>query len=147
MQQAPAKSPLKVKWLDHIALLVHDIDASIHFYKDILGLEIRGEEELRAGKRRFVQVRVGSQVVDLVPSNAFEPAPKGDENLRGLTHFCLVVEDAEMEDLIAYLRDQGVEVHGGPIRRGQRLSIDCYDPDNYFVELSTVVRDAEGSGS
>ena len=142
MEQVLVKSPLHVKWLDHIALLVHDIDASIHFYKDILGLPIRGEEELRAGKRWFVQVNVGSQVVDLVPSATFESNPTGDANQRGLTHFCLVIEDVEMDDLLAYLRGQGVEVHGGPIRRGQRLSVDCYDPDNYFVELSTVVRDA-----
>jgi catechol 2,3-dioxygenase-like lactoylglutathione lyase family enzyme len=141
MQQAPVKSPLKVKWLDHIALLVHDVDASIHFYKNILGLPIRGEEEVRAGTRRFAQVRAGDQVIDLVPSRTFEPAPKGDQNQRGLTHFCLVVEDVEMDDLIAYLKAQGVEVHGGPTRRGQRLSVDCYDPDNYFVELSTVVRE------
>jgi catechol 2,3-dioxygenase-like lactoylglutathione lyase family enzyme len=137
--QTKTSVPVKVRSLDHIALLVHDLDASIHFYRDVLGLELRGEEQFRAGERFFVNVRAGVQVIDLVPSTEFERPARGEAERRGLTHMCLVVEDIEPERLIEYLRGEGVDVFGGPIRRGQRLSVDCYDPDNYFVELSTAV--------
>jgi catechol 2,3-dioxygenase-like lactoylglutathione lyase family enzyme len=54
--------------IDHIALNVDDVDRSLAFYHEALGLDIERIDDFRAGKVGFPSVRVTSQtVIDLMP--------------------------------------------------------------------------------
>jgi catechol 2,3-dioxygenase-like lactoylglutathione lyase family enzyme len=50
-------------------------------------------------------------------------------------HFCLNMDAASIEDVIADLRRSGVEIFRGPVERRDGISVFAYDPDGIRVEL------------
>ena len=59
---------IKVTELDHIVLNVGDIDRSLKFYTDVLGLQAERLDEFKAGKVGFPSVRInGDTIIDLFP--------------------------------------------------------------------------------
>jgi catechol 2,3-dioxygenase-like lactoylglutathione lyase family enzyme len=132
------ESKIRVAGLDHFVLRVRDLDQSLVFYRDILGLQIDFLEELRAGTRPFVSARVGSQLIDLVPDPNYDP----EAGLRagGFMHLCVRIAQPRLADAIPWLRERGVElIEETPVPRmgatGMGLSIYVRDPDGYIVEL------------
>ena len=125
---------MEVIGLDHLVLNVTNVDASLEFYRDVLGLEALRLDQFRRGEVGFVSVRVSSDtIIDLRP--VAEPAA-GPANV---DHFCLVLEATDMEALLSDLHTQGVEVRG-PVstRWGARGSGDAFtivDPDGNRIEL------------
>ena len=129
-----AAPTLRVTGLDHFVLRVRDLDASIAFYRDVLGLPIEMLEEYRAGTRPFVSVRVGGQLIDLVPDPTYDGA------LGGLVHFCVRIEGTLAGQVLSRVQLAGVEViEAQPMIRlgatGYGPSIYVRDPDGYVVEL------------
>lgn len=122
--------PMRVAELDHVVVRCRDQARSLDFYTRVLGLE----EERRLDVISLIQLRAGQSMVDLVPAD-----PPPSDTGRNVDHFCLGIETADMEALVAYLRLQGVEVLGDPMMRygarGMGLSIYVLDPDGNIVEL------------
>ncbi len=95
-----------VTGLDHVVLNVADVERSLVFYCDRLGLAPVRVEEWRRGEVPFPSVRVdAATIVDLLH------APRDGENV---DHLCLVVEPTDLEALKA---SGGFEVVDGPGRR------------------------------
>jgi catechol 2,3-dioxygenase-like lactoylglutathione lyase family enzyme len=129
-----APPALRVTGLDHFVLRVRDLDKSIAFYRDILGLPIEMLDEYRAGTRPFVSARVGAQLIDLVPD------PTYDGTAGGLVHFCVRVEGNLAGSVLPRIRTAGVSViEDEPMVRlgatGFGPSIYVRDPDGYVVEI------------
>ena len=126
---------MKVVGADHTNFRVKNLDASLDFYRDILGLEPFGLEEYHRGERPIVSLRVTEQfILHLTPDPEFERGSTG-----GYDHLALVVEDAEPDELAEQLRKSGVEVEkqfesiSGALGEGPALYV--RDPDGYRVEL------------
>jgi len=129
---------IRVTALDHFVLRVRDLEASLGFYRDILGLPIEFLDAYRAGQRPFVSARIGHQLLDLVPDTTYDPATA--RYTAGFLHFCVGVPVGDLERIIPWLRDRGVTiVEDQPVPRmgatGMGLSIYVNDPDGYVVEL------------
>lgn len=131
-------TPITVTDLDHVVLRVRDLDRSIGFYRDVLGLPIECLEEYRAGTRPFVSARVGGQLIDLVPDPSYDP----DAGMRsgGFMHLCVRVAGALERDVLPRVRTRGVDlIEDAPAIRlgatGYGRSIYVRDPDGYVVEL------------
>lgn len=119
---------LRITALDHVVLNVTDVERSLAFYTDELGLEPVNVDEWRRGERFFPSVRVDEgSIIDLIA------LPRTGENL---DHFCLVVEPMDFDALKASGRFEVVE---GPATRfgarGDGTSIYIRDPDQNLVEL------------
>jgi catechol 2,3-dioxygenase-like lactoylglutathione lyase family enzyme len=126
---------LKVVDADHTNFRVKDLDASLGFYRDILGLEPFGLEEYRRGERSIVSLRVTEDfILHMTPDPEFERGSAG-----GYDHLALVVEETNPDELADYLRKSGVEVEkqfesiSGA--RGEGPALYVRDPDGYRVEL------------
>jgi glyoxylase I family protein len=129
---------LKVTALDHFVLRVRDLDESVAFYRDVLGLAIECLDEYRAGTRPFASARVGSQLIDLVPDATYDPS--SGLQAGGFMHLCMRVQGRLTEEVLPLLRRHGVEViEEAPMIRlgatGYGHSIYVRDPDGYVVEL------------
>ncbi len=132
---------ITVKTLDHFVLRVRDLEASLAFYRDILGLRIEFLEDYRAGRRPFVSARVGTQLIDLVPDPTYDPAAGGQHG--GFLHCCVEIEP-RLADVIPWLKERAVKIiEEQPVprmgARGMGLSIYVTDPDGYVVELKEPV--------
>jgi catechol 2,3-dioxygenase-like lactoylglutathione lyase family enzyme len=127
---------IRLRSLDHFVLRVRDLGTSLGFYRDLLGLSVEGLEEFDQGRRPFVSLRVGDQLLDLVPDPTYdrEAASNG-----GFLHFCVTAE-GPFQEVVKALRDARVPMlqdeplpRGGA--RGMGLSIYVQDPDGYVVEV------------
>ena len=126
---------MKVVGADHTNFRVKDLNASLGFYQDVLGLEPFGLEEYHRGERPIVSLRVtGHFILHLTPNPEFERGSAGSYD-----HLALVVEDAEPDELAEHLRKSGVEVEkqfesiSGA--RGEGPALYVRDRDGYRIEL------------
>lgn len=124
--------------IDHVAIRVTDLDRSLAFYRDLLGLDTRDEDRFAAGEVPFVAVVAGGRHIHLVPTD-------GEIDVAG-EHICLLVRSAavdsraEIADLIAEIEAAGYTVEDGePYDRygayGNDPAIYVRDPDGRRVEL------------
>ncbi|HEY3305336.1 MAG TPA: VOC family protein [Candidatus Binatia bacterium] len=133
--------PIKVTELDHIVLNVKDIDRSLDFYANVLGLKIERLDEFRAGKIGFPSVRINEHtIIDLARLKDSSASPGNGENLqRNLNHFCLVVEKEDFSGIVDYLKGHNVAILNGPISRwgarGRATSVYFHDPDGNEIEI------------
>ncbi|HWP56318.1 MAG TPA: VOC family protein [Candidatus Acidoferrales bacterium] len=131
-------TPLKIYEMDHIVLNVSDIERSLKFYTEILGLAGERVEEFRSGKVGFPSVRINADtIIDLSPKKTSAPARKDAEV--NLNHFCLVAEAADLAQVAEHLKSRGVEILTGPVSRwgarGRATSIYILDPDGNEIEI------------
>ena len=122
------QSAPRVMGLDHVVLRVADIDRSIAFYEQVLGLHV----ERRLAEIGLVQLRAGSAMIDLVPRTEDE-----DEG-RNMDHYAVQIEELDVPALTAHLKAHGIDP--GEVRRrygaeGYGSSIYITDPDGNTVEL------------
>ncbi len=137
LSQAQTQPLVKITELDHIVLRVRDVETSIRFYTQVLGLPSERVEQWRAGEIRFPSARLNADtIIDFFPS---EQKPIGREGAKNQDHFCMVIEPTDMEELKAKFEGIGVDIQAGPGKRwgshGDGISLYIYDPDDNVVEL------------
>src|SRR5919109_4688776 len=92
--------------IDHIAVNVNDVDRSLAFYHEALGLEIERLDEFRAGKCGFPSARVTPHtVIDLMPGGSV-----AHEGRQPLNHFALTLAADELTALRDRLLAHEVEI-------------------------------------
>jgi catechol 2,3-dioxygenase-like lactoylglutathione lyase family enzyme len=119
---------VRITGLDHVVLRCADVERSLAWYTDVLGLAAERADEWRRGEVFFPSVRIDAgTVIDLFPA-----APKGTN----VDHFCVVIEPT---DLDALARSGTFDVVDGPATRwgakGDGTSLYVRDPDGNVVEL------------
>ena len=123
---------MRLKALDHAGLKVKDLDRSLHFYQR-LGLEVLRTRGPNADGSRAAVIRVGDQELNI--SCRPEYVSRGKDNAVGIDHFCLEVEAASIDEVVADLRQAGIEVVDGPLERRDSTALILHDPDGITVEL------------
>jgi len=121
---------MRIVELDHIVLRVTDMDRSVAFYRDVLGMEPVRLEEWRRGEAPFVSMRVtAGTIIDL---------QLGEVTGTNMDHVALVVAGADLAELVASGRFGEVaaprSLYGA---RGVGSGIYIKDPDGHTVELRT----------
>jgi catechol 2,3-dioxygenase-like lactoylglutathione lyase family enzyme len=123
---------LRPKALDHVALKVSDMDKTLHFYQ-VLGLELLRTSGPNADGVGSAVVKVGGQEINVFSHPNFVSVDM--EHAVGMEHFCLNMESASIDALIADLRQAGVEIFRGPVEFRDGTSVFVSDPDGVHVEL------------
>jgi catechol 2,3-dioxygenase-like lactoylglutathione lyase family enzyme len=123
---------MEILGIDHLVLTVASIERTIAFYRDVLGM--RAET---FGDGRWA-LHFGKQKVNLHEAG-HEFEPKAARALPGTVDICLVVA-TPIDEVAAVLRDNGVSIIEGPVRRtgarGEIRSVYVRDPDDNLVELA-----------
>jgi catechol 2,3-dioxygenase-like lactoylglutathione lyase family enzyme len=120
---------VQVHAFDHLVLRCADVEVTLAWYVDRLGLGPERVSAWRAGEVPFPSVRVDpGTILDLIPARG--PLEDGR-----LDHLCLVVED------LSPITAPEFDVIEGPVQRfgarGMATSIYVRDPDGLVVELRT----------
>jgi len=124
---------LRPKALDHVALKVTDMDKTLHFYHQVLGLELLRTSGPHAEGGRSAVLQVGGQGINVFSRSDVVSVER--ENPVGVDHFCLTMEAASVDDLMADLRQAGVDIFRGPVAFRDGTSVFVSDPDGVHVEL------------
>jgi catechol 2,3-dioxygenase-like lactoylglutathione lyase family enzyme len=123
--------------IQHVGLVVSDLDRSRAFYAGPLGLE----EVPRPANFTFdgAWFRFGGTEVHLLSDahatgGAGQPDPGAGKD-RGMTHH-LAFEVDDLDAACARLAEHGVELEGGPMPRGDGyVQVFFLDPDGHVLEL------------
>jgi catechol 2,3-dioxygenase-like lactoylglutathione lyase family enzyme len=121
---------VRVTGLDHIVLNSTDVERSLAWYCDRLGLMPVRVDEWRSGQAPFPSLRINDHtIIDLLAS---------DRSGVNVDHICLVVDTVDLRALAA---SESFDVIGdGPIdglfgARGTATSLYVRDPDANTIEL------------
>ncbi len=121
--------------LDHQAIAVRDMEASVRFYRDVLGLQ---EVENPMGKGPIRWFALSASVnLHLVPGNT---APKADRGIG--THLALGA--ADFDGMVKRLIEAGVAFGTMPGRPPDKVTTrpdgvrQCFvaDPDGFWIEIN-----------
>ena len=97
-------------WLDHVGIAVGDFEASLVFFRDVLGLHVDPPEEVASQKVRARFLHMGPSSLEVLEATSPESAIAKFVERRGpgLHHVALRVED--IDAALAYLADRGVRL-------------------------------------
>ncbi len=133
-----------VAGLAEIVLWVRDMDAALHFYRDLFGLEVISPPAL---PNKFLRAGEGDrgvpEMIVLVPHPA--PAAKfpREKAKRVLHHLAFRVEETAYDELQDHFAAEGLQVRSGihPVLKGVRtFYVD--DPDGNECEVIAPDRSA-----
>ena len=98
---------VKAKGLDHVAVVVRDLEAAIRLYRDTLGLELSAVEEVPEQAVRTAIFGTGMGRVELISPTTPDSGVARflDKRGEGLHHLCIEVED--LDAALAALRAAG----------------------------------------
>jgi catechol 2,3-dioxygenase len=125
-----------ISGLAEIVIVVQDLDRSLAFYRDLLGLTVISPPGLPAVFLRVGEERAGvPQQIVLVPRGADAPTAAPERAGRVLHHIGLEVPADQFEVERARLAAAGLAVRGGthPFLPVEAFYID--DPDGNEVEM------------
>lgn len=134
-------SGFKISELDHIVLNVGDIERSLHFYTEVMGLKAERLDEFRTGKAGFPSVRINADtIIDLFPDQKTPTKHSdGGKAAGNLNHFCMVTDKEDFAGIVEYLKENKIIIREGPISRwgarGRATSVYFLDPDGNEIEI------------
>ena len=126
--------------LAHTMIRVLDLEKSLHFYCDLLGMQVQRRTDYPAG--RFTNTFIGYGAEAEFPClelthNWDQEAPYEKGN--GWGHICIETPDVykSCEELVKI----GVEFISPPkpMNAGTRILAFCKDPDGYIIELNESI--------
>lgn len=131
--------PFELEGLDHVVLLVSDMERARRFYCDVVGCGVDNE----LPQYGMLQLRAGASLIDLVDIASEEgawgrPPVAGGRNL---DHVCLATRGFDPDALRAHLAAHGVEIVEEGVRygaTGDGYSIYFNDPFGNQIELKSA---------
>ncbi len=141
--QRPAGLPFRIGKIGHIVLNVADLERSVRFYTQVLGLSVSDvyPEEMVPGGMVFMRCNADHHGLALVGSL------KGASANVELNHFAFEV--ATLDEVLRardHLKKLGVPIDfEGRRRAGVQIAVEFRDPDNHRVEIYWGI-DQVGSG-
>jgi lactoylglutathione lyase len=120
-----------VKKLDHTRYRVTDLEKTVHFYKDVLGLEeVRRITSGRGSQLVFFKAPESEELIEICKYDASGPVQVGPD----LTHLAFVVDD--IEAFARHSSSLGYPLTDGPHKSSDGSVIAFIDaPEGYEVEL------------
>jgi methylmalonyl-CoA epimerase len=96
--------------LDHVGIAVSDLQASLAFFKDVLGLQVESSEAIASQRVRATFLNTGASTLEMLEATAVDsPIAKFVEKRGpGMHHVALRVDD--IEAALAHLRARGIRL-------------------------------------
>jgi len=123
---------LEISHLDHLVLTVENIEATLRFYSEILGMTViefgQGRKALKFGRQKINLHEKGKEM-----------EPKAMVPTVGSADLCFITK-TPLNEVVKFLERHHIQVEEGPVQRtgalGQMNSIYLRDPSGNLIELS-----------
>ena len=129
---------MKLEKIDHVVITVKDLNKTIDFYTNILGMKL--EKNLTSVDNNQIRYAVsfGSQKINIheeikpIKPNALNPSS-------GSMDICFISKN-KINDWVRHLEKKGINIEIGPEKKtgalGPIISIYIRDPDFNLIEIS-----------
>lgn len=100
----------KVKKINHVAIVVRDIEESLKFWETAMGLKLDHIEEVPSQASKVAFIPVGDSEIELVQPTTADSGMAAylEKRGEGMHHLCVEVEDIEAK--MQELREAGVRL-------------------------------------
>ena len=108
----------KIKQINHVAIVVDDIDDSLAFWRDALGIDLHELRDVPAEKSKVAFLPLPGGEIELVQPTSEDSGIAKYLNKRGqgLHHLCLEVDD--IDGMLVQLKAKGVRLINEQPRTG-----------------------------
>jgi len=141
----------RIKRIDHIAIVVDDLEAALGFWREALGLELQAIEEVPEQKSLVAFLPIGESEVELVKPTTNDSGVSRYLEKRGpgMHHVCFEVDD--IQAALDRLRERGVRlINETPLSGSGGKKIAFIHPESahgVLVELYELPQQNKGVGS
>ncbi len=124
----------------YTGIRVKDMDRSVRFYTEVLGMKLRGRAKNEAIQGEWAQLESpgAHQMLELnwysLKSPLYTPWKRGVE----MDHLCFRVDD--LDEAVKVLEGVGAKRLGGPYRTPGWKMVDVSDPNGICIELGAPTR-------
>ena len=129
---------MKLEKIDHVVITVKDLNKTIDFYSNILGMKLEKFSSSLDNNQIRYAVSFGSQKINIheekkpIKPNALNPSP-------GSMDICFISKN-KINNWVHHLVKKGINIEIGPEKKtgalGPILSIYIRDPDLNLIEIS-----------
>ncbi len=131
---------MKIKRVEHVAIAVHDIQASKNMLEETFGFNVELEEQI--GATKLAMYPVGETYIELLETEDADSSLANwiAEKGQSLFHICFEVED--IAGAVDELREKGVKLLNETPRTGhggsQIVFLDPESTGNILIELAEL---------
>ena len=133
---------MKPSHIEHIGIAVKNLEESIKYYEDVLGLECYNVEEVKDQKVKTAFFKVGEVKIELLESTDPE-GPIGkyvEKKGEGIHHIAFAGEN--IEDKLKHAEEKGIRLIDTEPRKGaEGLDIAFLHPKSTFGVLTELCED------
>ena len=133
---------MKPSHIEHIGIAVKNLEESIKYYEEVLGLECYNIEEVKEQKVKTAFLKVGDTKIELLESTDPE-GPIGkfiEKKGEGIHHIAFAVKD--IENKLKHAEEKGVRLIDTTPRKGaEGLNIAFLHPKSTFGVLTELCED------
>jgi lactoylglutathione lyase len=127
----------------HTMIRVGDLDRSIKFYTDVLGMKLLRRKDYPDGKFTLAFVGYGPETEHAVVELTYNWGTGKYDLGNGFGHIALEVEDVYAACAEIKMRGGKVTREAGPMKHGSTVIAFIEDPDGYKIEL--IQRGTQGA--
>ena len=133
---------MKIKRIEHVGVVVRDIEKSRRLWEDCFGIPLGGVEESKVRPQRLALFPIGESMIELLagttPDSKF--AQMCAEGKDGINHICFEVEN--IDEALAELKAKGIPLIDQVPRIGHAGCLIAFlDPagtENCLIELAEL---------
>lgn len=133
---------MKPSHIEHIGIAVKNLEESIKYYEEVLGLECYNIEEVKDQKVKTAFFKVGEVKIELLESTDPE-GPIGkyvEKKGEGIHHIAFAVD--KIEDKLKHAEEKGIRLIDAAPRKGaEGLNIAFLHPKSTFGVLTELCED------
>ncbi|MEI7998954.1 MAG: VOC family protein [Candidatus Omnitrophota bacterium] len=124
---------IKIFGIDHVAFNVRDLDKSVKFYTEVIGLRITEREPSKPGVEYFLDC--GASLLGIIQAKDLnQNHPFAHEGL-GANHFSFHIHSNDFEAMIEHLQKHNVKIEYAK-KRPKSWSLYFYDIDGNKLEAT-----------
>jgi metallothiol transferase len=124
---------IEVLGIDHVAINVSDLDKSLEFYTQILGLKITEREYSKPGIEYFLDC--GTGLIGLIAGDKQGPKHLFADGGLGANHVSFRVSTSDFDGVVETLKAKQVPIHFFK-KREKSWSVYFSDPDGNKLEIT-----------
>ena len=125
---------IPIRGIDHVAINVRDLDKSLVWYTQVVGLKVTAREPSKPGVEYFLNC--GESLIGLIQAKDLDTNHAFANEGLGANHFSFRIHSTDFDAMIEQLESHGVKIEFAK-KREKSWSLYFYDLDGNKLEMTS----------